>query len=235
MPRIAVVSDIHGNLTALEAVIADLRDTAPDLVLHGGDLAHGGAHPAEALDRIRDLGWEGVLGNVDEMLFDPASLDAFAARLPQLDAMWDAIREMAAWTRESMSAARIEWLRGLPLVLRRPTLAVVHASPESTWRCPRAESDYEALASPVVVYGHIHTPFVHRLGGMTLANSGSVGLPYDGDRRASYALLDDAGVTIRRVDYDVDREIEEVRHSGMPHAEWVAKMLATALPESLAG
>jgi len=59
--RIAIVSDIHGNLTALEAVLADLRlGTAPDLILHGGDLAPGGARPAEVVDRIRQLGWEGV-------------------------------------------------------------------------------------------------------------------------------------------------------------------------------
>ena len=232
--RIAVVSDIHGNLTALDAVVAGLRDAAPDLTLHGGDLAHGGAHPAEVLDRIRDLGWQGVLGNVDEMLFDPASLDAFAAPLPQLDPMWDAIREMAAWTRESMGAARIGWLRELPLVLKQPRLAVVHASPDSTWRAPRDESAFETLASPTVVYGHIHTPFVRRVGAMTVANSGSVGLPYDGDRRASYLLFDGTDVTIHRVEYDVDREIASLRASAMPHSEWVAKMLASALPESLA-
>ncbi|MFZ0593690.1 MAG: metallophosphoesterase, partial [Bryobacteraceae bacterium] len=67
--RIAIVSDIHGNRTALEAVIADLRQMSPDLTFHGGDLAHGGASPAETVDRIRDLGWQGVLGNTDEMLF----------------------------------------------------------------------------------------------------------------------------------------------------------------------
>jgi predicted phosphodiesterase len=57
--RIAVVSDIHGNLTAFEAVLADLGQTSPDLVLHGGDLAHGGSMPAEIVDRVRELGWEG--------------------------------------------------------------------------------------------------------------------------------------------------------------------------------
>ncbi len=60
--RIAVVSDIHGNLTALEAVLADLQQTSPDLVLHGGDLADGGSSPIEVVDRIRDLGWQGVMG-----------------------------------------------------------------------------------------------------------------------------------------------------------------------------
>jgi 3',5'-cyclic AMP phosphodiesterase CpdA len=81
--RIAVVSDIHGNLTALEAVIADVRQAAPDLVLHGGDLADGGSSPCAVVDRIRELGWRGVAGNGEEMLYDPASLASFAARSPQ--------------------------------------------------------------------------------------------------------------------------------------------------------
>ena len=67
--RIAIVSDIHGNRTALEAVLADLKHTLPDLIFHGGDLAQGGSSPVEIVDRIRDLGWPGVLGNTDETLF----------------------------------------------------------------------------------------------------------------------------------------------------------------------
>ncbi|PYT16371.1 MAG: metallophosphoesterase, partial [Acidobacteria bacterium] len=78
--RIAIVSDIHGNRTAFEAVLADLRETSPDLILHGGDLADGGASPAEIVDRIRDLGWQGVLGNTDEMHSRPESLDEFASQ-----------------------------------------------------------------------------------------------------------------------------------------------------------
>jgi len=82
--RIAIVSDIHGNLTAFEAVLADLRETAPDLILHGGDLALNGSGPSVVADRIRDLNWPGVLGNTDELLFDPDSLSNFAARTPHL-------------------------------------------------------------------------------------------------------------------------------------------------------
>jgi hypothetical protein len=71
--RIAVVSDIHDNRTASEAVLADLRQTSPDLIFYDGYLPHGGASPAEIVDQIRDLGWQGVLGNTDEMLFRPES------------------------------------------------------------------------------------------------------------------------------------------------------------------
>jgi predicted phosphodiesterase len=102
--RIAVISDIHGNGTA---VVADLRLTSPDLVLHGGDLAAGGSSPVEIVDRIRDLGWTGVVGNTDEILFRPESLVEFAKQSPQLESLFAAIGEMADWTREAMGEERL--------------------------------------------------------------------------------------------------------------------------------
>jgi predicted phosphodiesterase len=112
-------------------------------------------------------------------------------------------------------------------------LALVHASPASPRRAPGPEAGdaeletvYGRLGSQVVVYGHIHRPYVRRLAGMTVANTGSVSLSYDGDRRASYLLIEESGPVIRRVEYDVDREIDELRGSGIPHAGWIAKMLA---------
>ena len=96
--RIAIVSDIHGNRTAFEAVLADLRQTSPDLILHGGDLADAGASPVEIVDRIRDLGWQGVVGNTDEMLFNPESLTEFAKQSPQMQPLLPTIQRMAAAT-----------------------------------------------------------------------------------------------------------------------------------------
>src|SRR5712691_1259349 len=102
MMRIAIVSDIHGNRTAFEAVLADLRQASPDLILHGGDLADAGASPAEIVDRIRDLGWQGVVGNTDEMLFRPESLQEFANQSPKLQLLFAAIEEMAVAAREAL-------------------------------------------------------------------------------------------------------------------------------------
>ena len=73
--RIAIVSDIHDNLTAFEAVLADLREASPDLVLHGGDLVSGGSSPADVVDCVRDLGWRGVFGNTDEAIARPETLE----------------------------------------------------------------------------------------------------------------------------------------------------------------
>ncbi|MBZ5633300.1 MAG: metallophosphatase family protein [Acidobacteriia bacterium] len=95
--RTAIISDIHGNLTALEAVLADLQITAPDLILHGGDLADNGSSPVEVVDMLQSAGWQGVVGNTDEMLSIPAAFEEFAAQLPALETIWAPAREMAAF------------------------------------------------------------------------------------------------------------------------------------------
>ena len=230
--RIAIVSDIHGNRTAFEAVVADLRQISPDLILHGGDLAHGGASPASIVDRIRDLGWEGVMGNTDEMLPMPESLTEFARQTPKLQSLCAAIEEMAVVTRESLGPDRLAWLGSLPRIQILDPVALIHASPESTWRAPmpdasdaELESVYGPLRKPIVIYLHIHRPYIRSVSGMIVANTGSVSLSYDGDRRAAYLLLDDSKLSIRRVEYDVDREIKALSACGLPHADWIAKIL----------
>src|SRR5262245_16906707 len=234
--RIAIVSDIHGNRTAFDAVLDDLRITAPDLVLHGGDLADGGSDPAYIVDRIRDLHWDGVLGNTDEMLLRPQSLRDFARQSPaSLATMFDMIEEIAEAVRETLGTERLKWLGRLPHLITLPPIALVHATPSDCWRAPPAESStaelraaFAAVAAPIVAYAHIHRPFIRRRTDTTFVNTGSVSLSYDGDSRAAYALIDDDVPTIRRVEYHVDRECEAMLERRVPHAEWIARMLRSA-------
>jgi putative phosphoesterase len=236
--RIAIVSDIHGNRTAFEAVLADMEQTSPDLILHGGDLANSGASPAEIVDRIRDLGWPGVAGNADELLFRPASLHEFAQHTPALQPLVAVIEEVAAATREALGEDRLAWLRDLPRTQQHASMTLVHASPGDLWRAPAAEASdaelesmYAPLGRPTVIYAHIHHPYIRSVSGRIVANTGSVSLSYDGDPRASYLLLDDSIPSIRRVAYDMDKELEALSNCGLPHREWLAKMLERTRPQ----
>lgn len=230
--RIAIVSDVHGNRTAFEAVLADLRVTAPDVVLHGGDLAASGAHPAEVVDRIRDLGWFGVCGNTDEMLWNRETLTDYAAKFPRLQSILAILDEMIPWTRAALGEDRIHWLQSLPILQRQGSVALVHASPKDLWQAPldtatdiELQSVYGDLSASVAVYAHIHRPYVRRLEGMIVTNTGGVSLSYDGDPRASYLLLDGTNASIRRVEYDLEREANDLSRSGLPHAEWLSQIL----------
>jgi predicted phosphodiesterase len=90
------------------------------------------------------------------------------------------------------------------------------------------EAVYGPLGQPVAVYAHIHRSFIRKLSGMTVVNTGSVSLSYDGDPRAAYLLLDDLEPEIRRVEYDVNQEIQALASSALPHVEWLAKTLRNA-------
>jgi len=214
--RIAIVSDIHGNLPALEAVLADLEQVRPDLVLHGGDLALGGPHPAEVVDRVRELGWASVLGNTDEAIAEePAVLEKRSAFVAQA----------AARTREVLGAERIAWLAGRPLEQRAEGIALVHAVPGDCWAIVAHDASddelrkaYGRLGVPIAVYGHLHHPYVRRLDGLTVVNSGSVSLSLDGDVRATYLVIDDGRVEHRRLAYDVERVATDMLAMGNPNA-----------------
>ena len=233
--RLAFVSDVHGNLTALEAVVADIRRRGVDRVVHGGDLALMGPRPAEVVDLLRELGCEGVVGNTDELLWRPEEHERQRARAPRLAPLLRLLFEVyAPDTRERLGSERVEWLRGLPGELGLELMTVVHAAPGDLWRAPMPDatdreltSTYTVLGSSRVAYGHIHRPFVRQLDGLTVANAGSVGLPWDGDPRASYLVVDGPAVETIRVEYDIDREVKALRSAGHPDAERLAEMRRT--------
>jgi predicted phosphodiesterase len=230
--RVALVSDIHGNLTALEAVIADLDRRVPDVVLHGGDLVLMGPEPAQVLDRVRELGWPGVVGNTDELLWRPEERQRQERRAPKLSPLLALLfDEYAPATRELLGDTRLAWLRGLPAEQRLGDLLLVHAAPGDLWRAPMPDatdaelaSVYDGRAAAKVAYGHIHRPYARALGHLAVANCGSVGMPWDGDPRASYLLIEDGNTRIIRVEYDVDRDAAALERSGYPDAPRLAEM-----------
>ena len=172
-------------------------------------------------------------------LLRPESLDEFASQSSAPPSLGAAVRETAAWTRTMLGEERIAWLGALPRVQSQGPLALVHASPESSWRAPapeasddELESVYAPLGKPIAVYGHIHRPYIRKLPDTEtrdrlVINTGSVSLSYDGDCRASYLLLDGPTASIRRVAYDVEKELKALSSCGIPHADWLAKTLST--------
>jgi putative phosphoesterase len=229
--RIAILSDIHGNLAALEAVIADLRKQSPDLVLQGGDLPYGGCHGAEVMDRVAELGWPSVVGNTDEVLWDDAGLKRMQATAPKLGPLLRIIEQCASATRKLIGDERLQRLKSLPSEFRSDELVLLHAGPGDLWKAPMDNADdgaleqaYAVLQASTVVYGHIHRPFVRKLRSFTVCNSGSVGMPYDGDPRASYLLLEQGQATIRRIEYDINKELESLLRSTYPFKEWLAEV-----------
>jgi predicted phosphodiesterase len=227
--RIAVVSDFHGNLVGLDAVVADLERTRPDLVLQGGDLALTGPRPAEVVDRVRELGWPGVVGNTDELLWNPGARAVQEAAAPALRGWLGVMFErLGPWATERLGEERIAWLRTLPERYGAEGLALVHASPGNLWKAPMPDAPdedfraaYAALAEPAAAYGHIHRPHVRALDGLQVGNSGSAGMPWDADPRLSYLLVEDGVPSVRRLEYDVERAARDAVDAGFPLADWL--------------
>jgi diadenosine tetraphosphatase ApaH/serine/threonine PP2A family protein phosphatase len=202
----ALLYDIHGNLPALEAVVADARSAGAGEFALGGDYALFGAFPLESVARLRELDAIWIRGNTDRWLEDPSDTPG-----------GDLIERSLAHCREALAGVAQE-LASLPPTALVDGALICHASPRSDMRSfmPAAsETDAELLAEDdpdVIVFGHTHLQFRRPSGRHTLVNPGSVGLPFDGDRRAAYALWHGGGdFELRRVEYDSDAYAAEVR------------------------
>lgn len=239
--RVAVVSDIHGNLHALEAVLVALEREAPDELWCLGDLVGYGARPNECCAAIEARASLSLVGNHDLAVRGTIDLDEFSG---------DA-GAAARWTRDVLSPESLTFLSSLEPQGTRSDVALFHASArDPVWEY--VLSDTVALASlerteePVVLVGHSHAALHVQLdgaeftGGLSpagteidlargrvLLNPGSVGQPRDGDPRAAYLLLDlDARTaSFRRVEYDIGRTQAEIREAGLP--ETLATRLRT--------
>jgi diadenosine tetraphosphatase ApaH/serine/threonine PP2A family protein phosphatase len=228
--RIAVVSDIHANLAALEAVLAALQPF--DAIWQLGDNVGYGPQPDEVVTRLRESGATGVRGN-----HDAAAIGELATASFNLDA-----RAAVLWTAGIISPETRAWLEALPETLTEGAFTLAHGSPrDPTWEyvltIPAARANLAMMSTQHAFIGHTHVPLVFREDdGLvetlapsdgtilrlderhTLLNPGSVGQPRDGDPRASAALLDtDAGnVEWRRVAYDIATTQARMRAVGLP-------------------
>jgi diadenosine tetraphosphatase ApaH/serine/threonine PP2A family protein phosphatase len=230
--RIGVISDIHSNLPALEAVLADVDREAPDELWCLGDIVGYGPHPNECVDLVRSRAALSLCGNHDLAVIGTIDITDFTG---------DA-GAAARWTTEALGEPQAQWLRGLRPSAEREGFELYHGSPrDPVWDYVLSEqvaliSILETTA-PVVLVGHSHVALglgwddTELSGGLApegteldlgtgrwLLNPGSVGQPRDGDPRAAWLLLDDSSrqAVFRRVPYPIQETQAAIRERGLP-------------------
>jgi putative phosphoesterase len=226
--RLAVITDIHGNLPALRASLARIDQLGIERVLCGGDLVGYGPHPNEVCALIAERAIPTIYGNYDYAIAREEE-DCGCAYVTEHD------RELGAlsvrWTLAHTDERSRDFMRGLPFELHEALGGVmvhlVHGSPRKVNEYlfeDKPASLYERLAAAesdaVLMFGHTHKPWAREHGGVLFVNCGSVGKPKDGDPRAAFAVLsagaEGVSASIERVDYDAAAVAAEMRASGLP-------------------
>ena len=197
--RVAALYDVHAMPVPLAAVLDEVAAERADCIVLGGDILVGPL-PREAIELARSAGATFIRGNCD--------------------------RQPEAWERLELDGETLEWLAGLPLTLTLDGVLYCHAAPADDMLIVTEATPDEAIAAAyadvaeqVVVLGHTHHQFDRRVAGRRLVNAGSVGMPYEGDVAAYWALLDEGEPSFRRTAFDVDAAVAGVRASGWPEAE----------------
>lgn len=234
--RYALLSDVHGNLPALEAVLADIDRRTVDAVYHLGDLVGYAPWPNEVVALLRERGVAGVAGNYDSTVATDYRHCGCRYEDPQQEALSHLSYD---WTRRHVLPDTKAFLGRLPFRLdirtvgghqAGPTLILVHGTPTLNtvyWTEDRADDFCRKMAAhagarpaDAIAFGHTHLPWHRVVDGVHLVNTGSVGRPKDGDWRAGYAVLDatPAGLEVEfvRVEYDLERAAAAIRASDLP-------------------
>jgi len=222
--RLAIFSDIHGNLRGLDACLADLAaQGGADTLVGAGDFCMDGPRPREVVERLQERGAICLRGNTDRYISDGAEPGDDPDEVEQI-----------AWQRAALGEDGVAWLARLPFALQfggdRSGLLVVHANPktddEHIW--PDAGDAFlervtEGVPEQTIAFGHLHLPYSRIWRDRLFVNVASAGLPKDGDPRAGYAILTQRPggwqVKHRRVAFDVDKTARDIEKSGMPGAK----------------
>lgn len=258
--RTAIFSDVHGNLTALEVVLADIKQQSSDLIVFAGDLCLFGPRPAECIARVQAEDISAIYGNQDEPLCNQPPL---SDRIDQQE--WEETQNAAdivSWTRLQLTADQRAWLHNLPFQYRvSPTtqpkddLFIVHANPrdveqhiyppeerqkELYGKIRQSDDDPDLahllgdLVCGTLAFGHVHVPNIRQWQDTKLVNISSVSLAQDGDTRAKYGLFTWEGggwqIEHRYVSYDLDEELALLAERQIPRWETYARYLKTGQP-----
>lgn len=223
--KVAALYDVHGNLPALQAVLADPRCSSADAIVCGGDLVVG-PYPAECLDVLEALG--------DRVRFLRGNCDREAVELPDEGELGPAAR----WSNQMLGPERVSRVARWPLTVeldvpRLGTALFCHATPTSdrpilTRVTPEKEVARELgdVTADVVMCGHTHVQYDRRVGPVRLVNAGSVGMPYEGSPDARWAVLGEEDVELVSTPYDSVAALETLEKAGFPLFErWLVDTL----------
>lgn len=221
--KIAALYDVHGNVHALEAVLAEVD---ADIVLFGGDLASG-PFPRETVDLARSLdSAEFILGNADDLATPNPAYPGWETR--------------RLWALERLGADRLEWLISRPFSWSMDDTLYVHANPRDVegvvteWTPEEEVESYLAgVRESTIVSGHVHMQWERRVESVRWLCAGSVGMPYEDAPGAYWTLLDGDSFEFRRTEYDLERAAAAIRASGHPNGEELAAENVLQVPSRL--
>jgi len=243
--HIALISDIHGNLTAFNAVLEDIDKHHVEQIICLGDVTEGGPNPRECLHRLRERGIPVIMGNTDERILHPPPERTVPSEHSRI------FDDIEVWNLTQLTPEDIDFVRTFHHTFSVDpgdgmSILCYHGSPQNVSGLIKSTTDWDTLIELFAPYadytllagGHIHEQLIRPFARQTIINPGSVGLPFtylDGGGttrpqiapkpvRADYAIIDVSNgrfsITMRRIPYSKDALIESARASGMPHADW---------------
>ena len=235
--KLAFVSDIHGNAVALDAVLEDIKKRGIDQIIVLGDICYRGPEPKRSLDLVRSLNTDVIKGNADEWIVRGIKKGEVPENIHSL------MSKERDWSVSKLDDDSVKYLQNLPEELTLDfdsiKIHVFHATPTSLFDVVQSDESNEKVLDKLVtkdadifIYGHIHKSFVRFIDGKCVVNTGSVGLPFDGLNKASYAIVEinesNFDISIARVDYDVNKVVKQFEESDYPIREVMTRMLNTA-------
>ncbi|MFC4388706.1 metallophosphoesterase family protein [Gracilibacillus marinus] len=233
--KIAWISDIHGNALALDAVLSDMKQRNVDEIVVLGDLCYRGPEPKRALDMIKQLNTHVIKGNADEWVIRGVK----EKEVP--DSNLRIMQEEQQWTRKQLNEEDITYLQSLPNEVKLERNGIhfhaFHATPTSLFDVVSPDASDEMIEATffnhsnadIYLYGHIHKAYERTINGKTIINLGSVGLPFDGIKKASYVLIELTETSIVsshiRVSYDLEKVCQQLQDLNYPNKEFLIDLI----------
>jgi putative phosphoesterase len=211
--KLAILSDIHSNLEALDAVLADIEKRGIKHIIVAGDIVGYGPNPNECIQRLRKTGAMCVRGNHDDQ----------AVKMDDIDWFNDFAKVALIWTSKHLTETSKAWLSKLPLIRKVGNIFVVHGSPleplkEYVYENDPLEKHVDSVNMPIIVMGQTHIPYARFVNKTLVINPGSVGQPRDRNPNACYCVLDNDSLKaeIVRIRYDIDAVEKKMKKAGLP-------------------